>query len=156
MQVHSLDFNDFQEDSYTLIGVHTTLEDYKLAYLLNQNLRTNFNRADYNLDFESEKNNASFSVYNYTNQQYDFDWFLIANSFKQENIKSTNEVLFDSEITTYLIPEKKKVDYFIKIIGDVEYSYISKTIDAIQNISQVITSYTIDSTTLKSKDFLIF
>ena len=42
MQIHSLGFDDFSEDEYSLIGIHTALEDFKLAYLLNKNLSTNF------------------------------------------------------------------------------------------------------------------
>ena len=42
MQVYSLDIDDFNEDNYTLIGIHTALEDFKLAYLLNKNLDTHF------------------------------------------------------------------------------------------------------------------
>ena len=40
MQIHSLEINDFSDDNYTLIGIHSTLEEYKLAYLLNQKLKT--------------------------------------------------------------------------------------------------------------------
>ena len=65
MQVHSLDIEDFYEDNYTLIGIHTALEDFKLAYLLNNNLDTLFSKATYSLDFESKHSKASFSVYNY-------------------------------------------------------------------------------------------
>ena len=32
MQIHSLGLDVFEEE-YSLIGIHTTLEDYKLAYL---------------------------------------------------------------------------------------------------------------------------
>ena len=39
MQIHALDFNISFEEEYTLIGIHTALEDYKLAYLLNKNLQ---------------------------------------------------------------------------------------------------------------------
>jgi len=53
MQVYSLDIDDFNEDNYTLIGIHTALEDFKLAYLLNKNLDTHFSKANYSLDFES-------------------------------------------------------------------------------------------------------
>ena len=42
MQVHSFDIEDFCEDNYTLIGIHTALEDVKLAYLLNKHLKTLF------------------------------------------------------------------------------------------------------------------
>ena len=52
MQIHSLGFNDFYEDDFSLIGIHTTLEDYKLAYLLNKNLKINFIKSKENLNFE--------------------------------------------------------------------------------------------------------
>ena len=155
MQVHSLDFDDFCEDNYSLIGVHTTLEDYKFAYLLNQQLKTSFSKATYSLDFGKQKHSTSYSIYNYSNVKYDFDWFLIANSCKKES-RQTNGFLLSSETKNYLIPEKKNIDFFIKIIGEFDAEFISKTVQKIKHIHQVITSYSIEPQTLKSKDFLIF
>ncbi|WP_298779583.1 IPExxxVDY family protein [uncultured Polaribacter sp.] len=156
MQIHSLGLDDFSEDEYSLIGIHTTLEDYKLAYLLNKNLQTGFYKFKENLKFETLQEKASFSIFNYSSKKYDFDWFLIANSFKRENQTVSNELLLTSETKTYLIPEKKKVDFFIKISGDAQYDFVSETVEKIKKIDQVITSYLIDKNTLKSKDFLIF
>ncbi|MEE9406487.1 MAG: IPExxxVDY family protein [Polaribacter sp.] len=156
MQVHALGLDDFCEEEYSLIGIHTTLEDYRLAYLLNKNLQTRFLKSEKDLEFEKEKNKISFSIYNFSSTTYDYEWFLIANSFRKENKTSSNELLLTTETKTYLIPEKKKVDFFIKISGEVDYSFVSKTIEQIKNIEQVITSYSIDYNTLKSKDFLIF
>ena len=124
MQVYSLDIDDFNEDNYTLIGIHTALEDFKLAYLLNQNLDIHFSRASYSLDFES---NASFSVYNYSNEAYDSDWYLISNSFTEERTNALDTIALATETKTYLIPEKKKVDYFIKIVGEPTQETIYKT-----------------------------
>lgn len=156
MQVHSLDFDDFSEDNYSLIGIHTTLEDYKIAYLLNSQLKTQFTRANYNLDFEQDKTNVSFSIYSYENVTYDYDWFLIANSCKQEKKIQPEELLFDSEIKNYLIPEKKDIDFFIKITGASNDRFLFQIVKEIKKINQVITSYSINPQTLKSKDFLIF
>ena len=156
MQIHSLGLEDFCEEEYSLIGIHTALEDFKLAYLLNKNLNTSFYKSKEDLKFENQQKNASFSIFNYSNTEYDFDWFLIANSSKRENQTESNELLLISETKTYLIPEKKKVDFFIKISGDLSFSFLSETVDKIKKIDQVITSYSIDKKTLKSKDFLIF
>ncbi|PQJ79792.1 IPExxxVDY family protein [Polaribacter porphyrae] len=156
MQIHSLGLDNFYDDEFSLIGIHTTLEDFKLAYLLNKNLRTSFQKSRKDLAFKEEKKRASFSLYNYSNTEYDFDWHLIANSSKRENQTVSNELLLTSETKTYLITEKKKVDFFIKISGDIQYNFISKTVAKIKKIDQVITSYQIDKNTLKSKDFLIF
>lgn len=156
MQIHSLDFSAFDEDNYHLIGIHTTLEDYKLAYLLNKEIRTNFSKSNFNLDFSKDRNNVSYSLFNYTNQEYDFDWFLISNGYKEERVSSSSEFLFNSETKSYLIPEKKNIDYFIKIVGESDTFFLNKTISNIKQIPNIITSYLIDHQTLKSKDFLIF
>ena len=60
------------------------------------------------------------------------------------------------ETKTYLIPEKKKVDFFIKISGEISFEFVANAVNKIKNIEQIITSYSIDKNTLKSKDFLIF
>ena len=156
MQVYPLEMDDFCEEPYSLIGIHSTLEDYKLAYLINQNLNTRFNKANKDLEFKRDKKKASFSIYNYENTNDGFDWFLIANSYRRENQTVSNELLLTSETKTYLIPEKKKVDFFLKICGDSEYDFVMKTIQKIINIENVITAYSIDKNTLKSRDFLIF
>jgi hypothetical protein len=156
MQIHSLDCNDFSEDNYSLIAIHTTLEDYMIAYLLNYHLNTHLAKASYNLDFKKDTSNLSFSIYNYTNVTYDFDWFLIANSSKEDKNVQSQKLLFNSETKNYLIPEKKNVDFFLKITGDSTSDFILKTVTEIKKINQVITSYSIEHQTLKSKDFLIF
>ena len=156
MQIHALGLEDFCEEEYSLIGIHTALEDYKLAYLLNKNLKTQFYKSQNNLEFENDKNKASFSIYNFSSKKYDFDWFLIANSFKRENQTESNELRLTTETKTYLIPEKKKVDFFIKISGEVDVDFVTSAVQKIKNIEQIITSYSIDKNTLKSKDFLIF
>ena len=132
MQVHSLGIEDFCEEEYALIGIHTTLEDYKLAYLLNQYLKISFKKANFNLDFENKNNNASFSIFEYTNLQYDFDWFLISNSIKEDKATISNGLPLFTETKTYLIPEKKNIDFFIKISGDVEPEFVTKTIQKIK------------------------
>jgi hypothetical protein len=154
--VYALEIDDFCEEEYSLIGIHSTLEDYKLAYLLNKNLSTKFYKVKEDLEFVREKTKVSFSIYNYENNENDFDWFLITNSYRRENKSISKDLLLTSETKTYLIPEKKKVDFFLKISGIVEYEFVLKTINKIKNIENVITAFSIDKNTLKSKDFLIF
>lgn len=158
MQVHALKMDDFHEEEYSLIGIYSTLEDYKLAYLLNKNLNTRFYKAKKKLEFIRKKKKASFSIYNYENIKYNFDYFLIANSYKSENQTVSNELFQTLETKTYLIPEKKRIDFFLKICGEPKSTYklVAKTIHKIIHIENVITAYSIDKNTLKSKDFLLF
>lgn len=154
MQVHALDFEEFYEEEYTLIGIHTALEDYKLAYLLNRELHLNFMKIKEGLTSENSKTTTSFSLYQYTNESHECDWFLIANSARKENSPEPNELLLTAETKSFLIPEKKKVDYFLKISGDLSSGAIQETLNNINKIEHIITSYTINKNTLKSKDFL--
>lgn len=154
MHIHSLDLID----EYSLIGIHTPIEDYKLAYLLNMHLNTKFVKSKFNLDFNNE--NISFSVYEFNDNDNQLSFYLISNKFiglisenKLENLFSKNE-LFSS--TSYLISEKKNVDYFIKIEGEITNIKLFKTIEKINKIQQIVTSYNINPTKLNSKANLIF
>ncbi|MFL0203510.1 IPExxxVDY family protein, partial [Tenacibaculum maritimum] len=62
----------------------------------------------------------------------------------------------ESDSITYLISEKKKVDFLLKLEGGFDYEFIVKTIGYINKIKQVVTSYQIEVGSLKSKEFLIF
>ena len=154
MHIHSLEL----ADDYSLIGIHTTEEDYRLAFLLNQNLNTKFCKYKHDLDFEN--NIASFSIFEFINETNRSTNYLISNKFIG-NDSATSEInLFSSEVTfsqtSYLISEKKKVDYFLKIEGDISTRELNSTIGKINQIKQIITSYKICPSSLKSKDFLIF
>ncbi|MDG1039431.1 MAG: IPExxxVDY family protein [Polaribacter sp.] len=157
MQIHALELNDFSDNNYTLIGIHSSLEAYKLAYLLNQKLNIQFVKASYSLDFENKNNNASFEIYEFIDTKFNQSWFLISNKYSNQIEGISKGGLFPSnEITTYLISEKKKVDFFIKLEGDFNPDYLARKVGNINTIDQVITAYTINPNTLKSKDFLIF
>jgi hypothetical protein len=154
MQIHSLDL----VDDYSLIGIHSSEEDYRLAYLLNHHLSTKFIKSDLNLDFKNK--NASFPIFEFIDEKTQLANYLISNKYIGNtsvntglNLFSQNE-LFSS--TSYLISEKRNVDYFIKIEGDISSIELFKTIEKLNKINQIVTSYTINPNKLNSKDFLIF
>jgi len=154
MQIHSLEL----ADEYSLIGIHTSEEDYKLAFLLNQTLQTRFSKFKHHLDFKDKS--ASFSVYEYLDEKNQLTNHLISNKYIGEATDELKTNLFSNEISysnvSYLIPERKKVDYFLKIEGDISTIELHKTIATINSINQIITSYKISPELLKSKDNLIF
>ena len=152
MQFLTLDL----EVDYSLIGIHSTEEDYRLAFLLNQQLKTKFNRFKADLDFENS--NAVFSVFEFIDAKTFVNYYLISNKYT-ENIQNNVSVgLFggDFSTTTYLIQEKKKVDYFLKIEGCNKAKFIQNTVDRLNTVNQIITSYSINPNNLKTKDYLIF
>ena len=153
-KIHSFDF-EYDHD-YTLIGIHTALEDYRLAYFLNKNLDLYLQRFKDDLDFPSL--NCRFSLFNCEDEVKFTSWYLIANRHVTvSNVLPTSDNLFGEETKVYhLIGEKKMVDYFIKIDGVIENDELQTILKKINNTNKIITSYTINPNDLISKDYLIF
>lgn len=154
MQIHSLELID----DYSLIGIHSSIEDYRLAFLINAYLHTKLSRSKYNLDFKNT--DASFPIFEYENEEKQLTSYLISNKYIGNTTVNSEGNLFSKNIlfsnTTYLIKEKRNVDYFIKIEGEISTIELYKTIEKLNKINQVATSYQINPLKLKSKDFLIF
>lgn len=162
MAVHKLDFEDFDEINYQLVAIHTSLEDYRLAYFINQklpiNLRSNKNEIHINIK-EGETN---FSRFYYYDKEKEISWNLIQN--KNEVIqqkKENNQNLFSNlnmEVSTkvFLLPEFKKVDYFLKIENTEEVMDIKEIQLLLNTIENISTAYSVDTHKIKSKNNLIF
>ena len=153
-KVLTLDYEN--EHEYTLIGIHATLEDYRLAFYLNTALNIQLKRQPEDLDFGTD--NSSFSFYNYECNSTFSSWALIANKcvFDANSVKKSSYLFEEDYQTATLIQEKKQVDYFLKIDSDFDTQELNKIIKKVTTIKNVITSYNINPQTLKSKDFLIF
>lgn len=147
--------DDFYDDSFFLIALHSTLEDYAVAYRLNHILKSNLKRAK--TDFELTTN-SSFPFYEWQDELNDRYWILVANhSTKKELVTNTND-LFQNE-STYstprLIPELKEVDYFLKIEDDGSID-CEEIIKLLLGMPRIMAAYEVDADKLKSKNNLIF
>lgn len=153
-KIHSIDF-EYDHD-YDLIGIHSILADYRMAYFLNNYLNIQLRRHKADLDFQSE--NCSFPLYNFENESAYTSWSLIANKhvFTENVIEGGSNLFLEETKISYLIPEKKKVDYFIKITGLKDDVELSTALYNINKINNIMASYAIDPMDLKSRDNLIF
>ncbi|MEO1033026.1 MAG: IPExxxVDY family protein [Bacteroidota bacterium] len=158
MALHKLLVDDFYDDTYKLIAIHCGLEDYRLAYLLNQSLGLNLKRKSDDLDFEYLK--SSYSIFEWNNASQYVTWNLVSNVCKKEEDSLYSTGLFQSNekvLKTFnLVPEYKKVDYFIKISDEIQNINDKLILNKLQNIPQIITSYSVNPSQIKSKDHLIF
>lgn len=145
---------DFYEDSFALIALHCILEDFTLAYTINKHLKCNFKRRRKNLVFSDT---ISLPVFEWKDTINDRYWTLIANtSHSEESYTSTG--LFSDEPSykkQYLVPEHKNVDYFMKLEQE-DLDSEGSILKSILAIPKIITAYTINADTLKSKNNLIF
>ncbi|MAB48607.1 MAG: hypothetical protein CMC05_08245 [Flavobacteriaceae bacterium] len=158
MALHKLMVDDFYDDTYKLIAIHCGLEDYRLAYLLNQSLDLRLQRKKEDIDMEYLK--SSYSIFEWDNASQYVTWNLVSNVCKKEEDSLYSTGLFQTNekvIKTFnLVPEYKKVDYFIKISDEIQNVNEKLILNKLQNIPQIITSYSVNPSELKSKDHLIF
>ena len=155
----SLDWDLLEEEEFKLIGLVSVLEDYRLAYFLNKNLGWSLVKSKFDLDFRNRAGQGNYPVFEFDQDSIGLEIKLINNKYSGVISKSETEGygLFDQiEHTTYLIPEKKNIDYLIKLSGEINDHTLEKIIDTIKNIPQVQTSYNLEVKDIKSKEFLIF
>ena len=158
MALHKLLVDEIYDDTYKLIAIHCGLEDYRLAYLLNRSLDLNLTRKSEDLDLEYLK--SSYSIFEWNNTSQYITWNLISNVCKKEEDSLYSTGLFRTNqrvLKTFnLVPEYKRVDFFIKISEEIQNINEKLILNRLQNIPQIVTSYCVNPSELKSKDHLIF
>lgn len=162
MAVHKLDFDEFDEIDYHLVAIHTSLEDYRLAYFINQKLLINLSKNSNEIQINIKEGETKFSRFYYSDVEKAISWNLIQNKnevIQQKNENSQN--LFSNinlEVSTkvYLLPEFKKVDYFLKIENLDEGMNITEIQLILNTIESISTAYMVETTKIKSKNNLIF
>ncbi len=150
--------DNFYEPTFAVIAIHSHLEDYRLAYLLNLNLKSKLKRLPVNIDFEDQ---TSFSLYEWEDEYQDAIWNLITNKCHQQDstVQMAKENLFSLQntVTThFLIPERSRIDYFLKIDNGTEVNNLDEIIFKINKIAHVSTAYQLNIKSLKSRNNLIF
>lgn len=157
MTIHKIQINDFISDDYELIAVHSSLDDYKLAYTLNKTLGIMLTKNLAYIEIAIPEGKSAFSNYIFEDKKNDVVWTLIENKTTIINsTQKTNSLFEQIDISIFLLPEYKKADYLIKI-ENIDYGFDSEAIiEKIQEIKNVTMAYPIDITKLKSKNNLIF
>ena len=162
MAIHKLDLGEFDEIDYHLIAIHTSLEDYRLAYFINQILPVNLCKNGNEIQINIKEGETKFSRFSYQDVENTIDWNLIQNRnevIQKKNEKSQN--LFsniDMEVSTkvYLLSEFKKVDYFLKIENMDKVMNVDEIQALLNTIDSISTAYSIDLNKIKAKNNLIF
>lgn len=152
---------EINEIEYHLIAIHTSLEDYRLAYFINKELSLNLKKCTKDLHVMVKQGETHFSRFNFEDEHNSIVWNLIEN--KNEVLSLQNSAvtdLFSSDSTlfssaTYLLPEYKKVNFFLKIESD-NIRQLSDYVTKINSIEKIAMVYSVDKNKIKSKNNLIF
>ena len=162
MAVHKLDFEDFDEINYQLVAIHTSLEDHRLAYFINKKLPINLSSNKNEIHINIKEGETKFSRFYYYDKEKETSWNLIQNKNEViQNKKDNNQNLFSNlniEVSTkvFLLPEFKKVDYFLKIENTEEVMDVAAIQFLLNTIENISTAYYVNTNKIKSKNNLIF
>jgi len=158
MAVHRLSIDEFDEVDYDLVAIHTALEDYHLAFFINRQLPITLKRNASDISAAFRNIESTFSRFTYENPEHDIAWTLVQNKTQVPVKRKASQDLFGSGTETtanaYLIPEFRKVDYFLKIEDDTVQT--ANVLAKLQQLARVSAVYRIDAGQVKSKNNLIF
>jgi hypothetical protein len=161
MAIHKLLIDDFVTVDYTLIAIHSSLDDYRLAYFVNRELEIRLEKCLKDISFmqKEKESKAYFSHYTFEDHDNDAAWDLIQNKNSivstYTNIQSSLFAGDEHTVSTsvFFLPELKSVDYLLKVENTEIEDDIIPGLQAIKNIS---IAYKLDHYKLKSKNNLIF
>ena len=151
MAIHKINSSDLEED-YVLIAIHCNSEPYKLAFEINLKLKTKLEKSMLDISFKGD--NSIFELYKHISETYNTRLYLISNKSKNNTDHNVQSLFDDLSISTFLIPELKKADFLLKIEGG--GFKIESLLKKLNEISSVISSYTVSVNSDKSKYNLIF
>ena len=154
--------DEFETNDFSIIAIHSILEDYRLAFFLNKELGIGLCQSDDKLLIKHKKEDYFLRKYVFDNSFNDLYWTLIQNKNEMVQVVSNNEnnLFFDEvlelETKVFLLPEFKNVDYFLKIEHESADFDSQKAIESISKIHNISSVYELDIETIKSKNNLIF
>ena len=161
---YKLDIDFDLELDFVLIGISSSLRDYRLCHFINKNTGLNFvfgkesnidhngnikmkaqEELDYHILTEKSKSKEEvthhYQVYRCCCQNFDYEYYLINNKSVENGI---------------LLPEATNFDYFLMIKHYIDEEDLDTLIDNLKSINDIILVKEIDPTILKSKENLIF
>ena len=99
MAIHKIQINDFVSDDYELIAVHSSLDDYKLAYMLNKELGVQLSKNLAYVEIAIPEGKSAFSNYIFDDEKNDVVWTLIENKTtiinSNKQTRSSFQIIFE-------------------------------------------------------------
>ena len=161
MAAYKLLLDDVYDFDFSLVAIHCSLEQYRLAFLINKYASLRLMSSD-DVSFYLKNVHYQFGTMRYEDSKNYLNYTLIANNYqlKYEQVAANTDLFAESHSehfkTLNLVPEVKNADFLLKIESDGDANFIKKLLNQLNNIPQVITAYAVEVSNLKSKQNLIF
>jgi len=156
-----LDIDLSSELDFNLIGISSSLRDYRLCHFINKHTGLQFiygkespidhnghlknktaEELDYHIIFDTKKENINhFQMYRYCCDRFDYEYYIINNKSQENGV---------------LIPEAGNFDYFMIIKHYIDDEDLDSLLSNLKSIDEILLVKEIDPTILKSKENLIF
>ncbi len=158
---YKLLIDDFDEINYSLIAIHTALEDYRLAYFINKYLSINLSKSKDEILINTEDGETFFTRFDFEDFKNGVLWSLIQNENEIIIKKDADFGIFANIVQeipkkVHLLPDFKKVNYLLKINNAEIYIDLLKTTEILNTIDRISTVYIVDLNKIKNKNNLIF
>jgi len=129
--------NDY---NFVMLGLVSTAKDYRVCYLLNKIFELDLCKGDdLILTINKQGNSDHFSFYEFLNEDQE-EYYFLANKGK----------------TTSFVPEYKLLDYFLIVKNQFSANCEQEIMDKLKGNSLILGVYSINASTLKSRDNLMF
>ena len=152
MPNHKLSLEE-AEQNYYVVAVHSILEAYSLAFILNKDLGLNFFRHEFDVSFSNT--NEFYMAYKNNEDKNNPLIYFFANSFNDSNSEVSASSLFKfNGYKKALVPELGKADFIMKYFG--RKNDLPDFIKSVSLLDGVSSCYEYSTLKLRLKENLIF
>lgn len=155
-KINRLVLDEVPEEEIYLIALYSSLEIFRVIYHLNLKLELRLKRTLKDIDFVSPDSTSNYPLYHFYDEINDVDYYVVANKAQTEPREmAPSGLLFEEPNTyeTYLIPERKNVDFFLKVERRME---IDDFLNKLKQIRQFSAIHLEDINRIRSYKNLIF
>ncbi len=126
---------------FILLGISCHEKDYRISWALREKLEIDLCRGeDLNISSKKAGEAGSYAVFECLNEDNDSAIFLVSNRCD----------------SSFLIPEQRSCDYFLVARGGYDEENKEEMLQKIREIPFVLTAFSIDPSSLRSRQNLIF
>ncbi|HLS30167.1 MAG TPA: IPExxxVDY family protein [Flavobacteriaceae bacterium] len=155
-KINRLVLDEVPEEEIYLIALYSSLEIFRVVYHLNSKLGLRLKRTLKDIDFVNPDSTSKYPLYHFYDEINDVDYYVVANKakVKPRHLVASGLMFEDADTyQTYLIPERKNVDFFLKIEKRIG---IDDFLNKLKNLKQFSAVYAEDINRIRSYKNLIF
>ncbi len=157
---HWLDLEEELHNSFSVIAIHTGFKPSHLAYSINKYLNIQLQRSKDDLDLKKGNTDFYFPLFEFVDENLQHQYDLVGNRSiqigKLDGIIHYEGLGSNVQEIGYLIPEYRKVDYFLKVDLDDNLVPLQQAVNTINDIKGIQSAYVINNSLIKSINNLIF